>query len=348
MTLFPDRVLETIEPDACRWAMLEALEHDRPDAVGIVGYARPESMAAARWAARHRRPTILMSESQAIDQPARLVEGADQAAAGPAVRRGRRRRPAHRDYLVQLGMPPDRIALGYNAVDNDYFAEPAESWRGDPAGRVGLARGSLLPGVNRFVPEKNLVRLIEAFARYRRRCAPERAWDLVLCGDGPGEAQVEAAVAASGLADAIHRPGFLQVDELPRWYAHAGAFVQPSLIEPWGLVVNEAAACGLPLLVSDRAGCAETLVPDPPGTTGGRFDPLDVERDRRGARLDGRPCRASRSRPWAVARPRSSSIWGPDRFADGVRRGTGSRPGSPVARIRDSAMPGRRRSEVKR
>ena len=167
------------------------------------------------------------------------------------------------------------------------------------------------------MPEKNLVRLVEAFARYRRSAAPGRPWELVLCGDGPGRDQVETAVATSGLADVIHRPGFLQVEELPRWYAHAGAFVLPSLLEPWGLVANEAAASGLPLLVSRRAGCAATLVPDPPGTTGTRFDPLDVQE-------------LAEALAWIAASTTESldamgrraaevvSFWGPARFADGV------------------------------
>ena len=68
-----------------------------------------------------------------------------------------------------------------------------------------------------------------------------------------------SAVQASGCAHAIHCPGFLQSEELVRYYAFASAFVHASISEPWGLVVNEAAACGLPLLVSDRAGCADTL-----------------------------------------------------------------------------------------
>ncbi len=263
VTLFPDRVLETIEADSCRWAMLEALELDRPDAVGIVGYARPESIAAARWAARRRRPAVLMSESQEIDKARvwwkelikkRRIRLFDAAVVGG---------PAHRDYLVQLGMPTDHIALGYNAVDNAYFARAARRWRDDPTGRTGLPDAPYFLTVCRFVPEKNLVRLVQAFARYRRSAGGDRPWDLVLCGDGPGRDEVDSAVAASGLADRIHRPGFLQVDELPRWYAHAGAFVLPSLLEPWGLVANEAAASGLPLVLSSRAGCAHTLVPDP-------------------------------------------------------------------------------------
>ena len=49
--------------------MVTVLDRDQPDALGIVGYARPESMAAARWARRHDAVSILMSESQAIDRP---------------------------------------------------------------------------------------------------------------------------------------------------------------------------------------------------------------------------------------------------------------------------------------
>jgi 1,2-diacylglycerol 3-alpha-glucosyltransferase len=316
-TMFPDRTLETIEPDACRRAMVAALESDRPDVLGIVGYTRPESMAAARWARRRDRPAILMSESQAIDRPRtwwkelvkrRRVSRFDAAVVGG---------PTHRDYLARLGMSPDRIALGYNAVDNDYFATAARRWRDDPQGRVGLPGAPYFLTVCRFAPEKNLVRLIRAYARYRQRGGGQAAWDLVLCGDGPGRAEVETAIAATGCAQAIHRPGFLQVDALPRWYAHAGAFILPSLSEPWGLVVNEAAASGLPLLVSTRAGCAATLVPEPAGTTGTRFDPLDVE-----AMADQLLAMATAPAEMRTAMGKRASEtvsrWGPDRFARGV------------------------------
>ena len=287
ITLFPDRALETILHGDCRRAIEEALERDRPDAVGAVGYARPESMAAARWARRRGLPSILMSESQQIDRPhvwwkelikKQRLRWFDAALVGG---------PPHRDYLVQLGMPPSRIALGYNAVDNDYFASAATSWRRSRNGRSGLPPVPYFLAVSRFVAEKNLVRLIKAFAAYRARCASQTAWDLVLCGDGPARAGLDQAIASSGCGTAIHCPGFLQYDALPRWYAHAGAFVLPSLSEPWGLVANEAAASGLPLLVSSRAGCASTLVPESGGMTGGQFDPLDVERDYGKVEMDG-------------------------------------------------------------
>jgi glycosyltransferase involved in cell wall biosynthesis len=317
ITFFPDRAMEALPYALCSQAIRVALDRDRPDAVAIVGYSRPESMAALGWARREGRPTILMSESQSIDHPriwwkeaikSRRVRRCDAAVVGG---------PRHREYLVDLGMHRDRIALGYNAVDNAYYAARAEAARRDPYGRRGLPRSPYFLAVNRFVPEKNLARLVQAFARYREAAPTETAWDLVLCGDGPSSAMIDEVVSASGCQSSIHRPGFLQNDELSRWYAFASAFVHPSLMEPWGLVVNEAAACGLPLLVSDRAGCVETLVPDGPNTTGRRFDPHDV---------DGLATQLA----WMAGLPPADrlslgrraaevvSCWGPDRFAHGT------------------------------
>ena len=317
ITFFPDRALETIPAAECRTAMTTALDRDRPDVIGSVGYVRPESMVVAYWTRLHGSPAILMSESQAIDRPHRwwkeLIKQRRLHLFDAALVGG----PTHRDYLIQLGMPASRIALGYNAVDNDFFAENARTWRQQPNNRTGLPSAPYFLTVCRFVPEKNLVRLIKAFARYRTHCDRGIAWDLVLCGDGPLASQINQAIVESCCVQAIHRPGFLQSDALPRWYAHAGAFVLPSVSEPWGLVVNEAAASGLPLLVSSLAGCAPVLVPQPDGMTGSQFDPLDVDA-------------IAQKLAWMAALPdqdrcamgkkaaETVSHWGPDRFAQGV------------------------------
>ena len=146
---------------------------------------------------------------------------------------------------------------------------------------------------------------------------PGHAWDLVLCGDGPQAALVDAAIRQSGHAEAVHRPGFLQADALARWYAPAGAFVLPSLSEPWGLVVNEAASTGLPLLVSNRAGCAATLVPEFEGSTGAQFDPLDIEEMCQKLLWMSLLPEAER-RSMGERAAETVSSWGPDRFAQGT------------------------------
>jgi glycosyltransferase involved in cell wall biosynthesis len=321
VTLFPGRALETISAGACARAIRRALDRDQPDALATAGYYRSETTAALGWARRASRPAILMSESQAIDHRRtwwkETLKGYRVRRFSAALVGG----PRHRDYLCGLGMPRDRITLGYNAVDNGALARAAAGARQSREGRRGLPAAPYFLAVSRFVPEKNLPRLIAAFAAYRRattrRDSP--AWDLALCGSGSGADAVERAIAASGCSAAIHRPGFLQTDELARWYAFASAFVHPSLLEPWGLVVNEAAACALPLLVSDRAGCVDTLVPHgvPERATGARFDPRS--QDEIAARLQWIAGLPDAER-YAMGQRAAEQVseWGPERFAQGL------------------------------
>jgi 1,2-diacylglycerol 3-alpha-glucosyltransferase len=317
VTLFPGSILEDLSGAACRRAITEALDRGQPDAVAIVGYARPESIAALRWAERHGRPTILMSESQAIDRPRVWWK--------ESIKRARVRRfdaalvggPSHRDYLVELGMPAGRIALGYNAVDHEAHATRAEALRSSGTRPDGIPPGPYFLAVSRFVAEKDLPLLIRAFARYRLEAAPGSAWDLVLCGDGPERERIAQVIAESGVEAFIHRPGFLQEEELAPWFAFASAFVLPSRSEPWGLVVNEAAACGLPLIVSEAAGCAETLVPEPSGTTGWRFPA--GEETALSKRLIEMAGLAAADRHAMGRRAREAAApWGPARFAEGT------------------------------
>ena len=115
--------------------------------------------------------------------------------------------------------------------------------------------------------------MIEAYAAYRS-AAGASAWKLVLIGDGPLKPQVLELQRRFNLGDDLLLPGWKQYPDLPIYYGLAGAFVLASTIEPWGLVVNEAMASGLPVLVSDRCGCAVDLVAN--GRNGFTFDPYDV------------------------------------------------------------------------
>jgi glycosyltransferase involved in cell wall biosynthesis len=77
------------------------------------------------------------------------------------------------------------------------------------------------------------------------------------------------------LRPVVYFPGFRQIEELSRFYARAGCFIHPAMEEPWGLVINEAMASGLPVLSSANVGAAEELVDD--GVNGWKFDPTDVK-----------------------------------------------------------------------
>ena len=81
---------------------------------------------------------------------------------------------------------------------------------------------------------------------------------LAVAGDGSLRAHVEAIAAKPDCR--VTYLGRLSGDDVLRSYLAADLLVLPSLFEPWGLVINEAMACGLPVIVSDRVGCADDLV----------------------------------------------------------------------------------------
>lgn len=111
-------------------------------------------------------------------------------------------------YVARLGLPEDRIVTGHNVVDNAYFAVGSAEARDRKAQLVRELnlpdRFFLLSG--RFVPDKNLDRFLDAYARYSALVG-EDAWDVVLLGDGPLRLKVEQKIAEHGLRDHVCLPG---------------------------------------------------------------------------------------------------------------------------------------------
>jgi glycosyltransferase involved in cell wall biosynthesis len=251
------------------------LDAVRPAVLLTVGWTGGKNLAGLAWAAKTGTPAIVATDSKSGDFP--------RVAWKEAVKRRLMRCYAvawaadgrAADYAVSLGMPEERVIVGpVDTIDNAHFASGADAARRRMAGtRAALALpDSYFLVVCRLAPEKNLVTLVRAYSRYCAR-AGDGAWRLVIAGDGPSRAEVEAAVEACGVASYVSLRGWVGFAELPAYYGLAGAFVLPSVRETWGCVVNEAAAAGLPLLVSERAGSASALVRN--GVNGLMFDPCD-------------------------------------------------------------------------
>lgn len=170
-------------------------------------------------------------------------------------------------YAEQLGIPADNVWRVGNVVDNNHFAQKGQS----PEPLSGLGKSCFLT-VTRLSDEKNIPVLLQAFAQYRSNGG---LWHLAVAGTGPDEVALLASVPAA-LQEYVHWLGWVQYDALPGLYAHAGCFVLPSQIEPWGLVVNEAMAAGLPILISRQCGCYPELCVE--GQNGFGFSPSDVGR----------------------------------------------------------------------
>jgi 1,2-diacylglycerol 3-alpha-glucosyltransferase len=254
--------------------MERALGAARPNVVVCAGYADPEIQLAASWALRRSIPLVTCSDSTYDDEPRawtkealkRVVLSGFDAALVAGIR--------SREYMMTLGLGADRQFQPWDVVDNSHFELGANCARSNPAetrAKLEMPERYFMCAA-RFVPKKNLGGLVDAYALYVA-AAPEPSWSLVLSGAGPLETDLRAQVAAAGLGERVLFPGFVKYGDLPAWYGLAGALVLPSGCDQWGLVVNEAMAAGLPVLVSSRCGCMPDLVRE--GENGFAFRPGD-------------------------------------------------------------------------
>lgn len=266
-TVFPGRSFEAIPGPEMERGITTALDRLDPDAVAITSYSTPDSRAALAWCRRHRRVAVMMFDSRREDAERsawrewvkrRLVELFDAALVGGT---------PHVRYAVELGIPRSHIFTPVDVVDNRFFADGAAEVRRDGGPIPGLGvEGPFFLSVSRLTEVKNLPLLLDAYARYRR--GAQAAWPLVVVGNGPERQALEHA-AGGGVVFAGTQP----TDALLEYYGRAGALVLPSVKDTWGLVVNEAMASGLPVLVSTGAGCAPDLVEEP--LNGFTFSPDD-------------------------------------------------------------------------
>jgi glycosyltransferase involved in cell wall biosynthesis len=242
------------------WGIDSALRLASPDAIICGGYNYLTSWEALRWGRRKRVPFLLWVESTVHDfrggsiflesLKRRFLEQCDGfVVAGKS----------SFQYLKSYGVREDTIFTAPNAVETDFFIQSAQVARSNA---VVNRHNFNLPDryflfVGRLVKEKGIFDLLDAYAML----APElrEQISLVFAGDGIARKELEKQAAAINLGS-VQIAGFLQREALAVFYALAESFVFPTHSDPWGLVVNEAMACGLPVICSSAAGCAADLV----------------------------------------------------------------------------------------
>ena len=160
-------------------------------------------------------------------------------------------------FARKLGFREDEIWSDFYCCDFSRFAARTDD--GFPDKRSFLY-------VGRLVPEKGIDTLLEAYARYRNRASDP--WPLVVVGTGP----LESSVAQ---AEGVTLRGFVQPSDLPGVFQDAGCFVLASRFEPWGIVLHEAAAAGLPIVCTSACGASDDLVRT--GTNGLVVPPDNVD-----------------------------------------------------------------------
>jgi glycosyltransferase involved in cell wall biosynthesis len=244
-----------------RWIVLSrgvarALMTHKADVVVVGGWNQPAFWAAAAWCRLRRRPLVAWVESTTRDRRTEAggLEAAKRVFLGLCsgfLVPGR----ASTDYLRALGVPAASIRVAPNAVDPSVFGTRVAERRVDREAlraRLGLTRPTVL-SVGRLEHDKGMDVLVRAM-----RDVPA---DLVIVGGGSME-----NVLRREAGENVRFAGRLERDDLVDWYAAADVFALASRSDQWGMVLNEAALAGLPLVATEAVGAAHDLIE--PGRNG--------------------------------------------------------------------------------
>ncbi len=236
--------------------------HARYDAVLVLGWSKVLFWQAIWWAKKYSIPLILRGESNLNHTQSWYVKVSKKLIFPYLFKQFKAFLSIgslNANLYLHFGVPQEAIFLAPYCVDNDFFSQ-----RGiDQTVNARKLRSNL--GIRdedtvflfaaKFIERKRPLDLIAAAAKNRAVSGSH----VILVGDGALLEICRNEIAANKLTN-VHLVGFKNQTELPAFYAAADVLVLPSEYETWGLVVNEAMACGLPCIVSDKCGAAADMI----------------------------------------------------------------------------------------
>ena len=235
------------------------LRAGRFDAVLLTGW-HLKCFHQALWAAKRLRLPLMARGDSHLDTPRGRWKRCAKAAVYPVFLRcfdaalivGAR----NRAYWRRYGYPAARMFDSPHCVDNAWFsARASRSARDALRARLGISANTrLILFAGRLLALKRPLDVVEAVARLRGKA---QAVELLVAGSGPLEGALRKKAAELGVP--LHFLGFCNQSQMPAAYAAADALALASSQETWGLVVNEALACGCPVVVAESVGCAPDI-----------------------------------------------------------------------------------------
>jgi glycosyltransferase involved in cell wall biosynthesis len=259
--LFPDKSYDEISIGTIRETFLNKINEINPDVViagSIVFFA---GALGLRWAKNNHKKFIMFDDAK----PSQIKRNFFVQWVKDLITKqidglwlpSKDYDEAYRKFIDKDSL----VFYGYNCIDNDLF-KFREKREMDFATIICVAR---------LVPIKNIDYLLRAWKLIEKRRPNYR---LVIIGDGPEFVNLNELTLNMGLKTIVFL-GAVNNSDIPTYFYNSAAFVLPSLSESWGLVVNEAMASGLPILISNKINASNTLLKE--GINGFGFEPSNVK-----------------------------------------------------------------------
>jgi len=242
-------------------SIVQELINSNPDLVFSSGYASLTNQLAFLYAKIYKKPFIVWSEST-VNEPSYF-----RTVSLPLVKFIVRHSDAlvacgtrSREYLLSLGARPERIFTAYCTVDTDSFKQQSAELKGQKENlkkEIGIRNKQVIVYVGQLIERKGLKYLIKAYSQLK----PEFDVALLIVGGGIQKDEL-AELCRKDNIEEVFFCGYIQLDTLATYYVASDIFVLPSYEETWGRVLNEAMACGLPVISTTRVGAAADLIID--------------------------------------------------------------------------------------
>ncbi|MXV17410.1 glycosyltransferase family 4 protein [Hufsiella ginkgonis] len=255
--LFPNHSSDDLskkEIEKCLFAALDEIDPDIVIAPSIVFFA---GALGLRWVKKHKKKFIMFDDAKPSHLRRNLVTQWVKNTITSEVDGLWLPSPDYDVEYANLNTPEIYMFYGYNCVDNDHYKLAVHTNK-DTRTIICVAR---------LVPIKNLDKLLKAWKIVEGK---NSGYQLNIVGDGP-LFQALVQLAKKLKLNHVTFSGSVDNRDLPQYFHNADAFILPSLSESWGLVVNEAMAAGLPVLLSKRVNAGGPLLKI--GVTGFCFDP---------------------------------------------------------------------------
>lgn len=258
--LFPDESFHEVSVNDLKTALFSKLDEINPDIVITGSIVFFSGALGIRWAKHNKKKFIMFDDAKPSqikrnffvqwvkNQITRQVDGLWLPS------------KEYDNEYSNLGNNGTLFFHGYNCIDNELFKFKHKK----------EMNYMVIICVARLVPIKNLNNLLKSWKLVE---AKNTNYKLVIIGDGPEFDRLNKLKSNLGL-DSVVFLGAIPNTDIPTYFYNANAFILPSLSESWGLVVNEALAAGLPVLLSNKINASNSLLEE--GVNGYGFNPLSI------------------------------------------------------------------------
>jgi glycosyltransferase involved in cell wall biosynthesis len=254
--------------------IIKAIKEFKPDVVNLTGYYDFASWIVLFYCKFRGIKTILSNETTSDDHKR---NGIKEFVKGLIIKQfdgyfnfG----TSSENYILSLGISQEKMLVKRNCVDNnalnDIYLKHLPS-------RIQQQHLLKIPSKNfifvgRLIYYKNLFHFLGAFHSAQQKSTEN--WGVIILGDGELKDDLQKFVSEKNILNVRFQKG-VSWQQVPKYLALSDVLVLPSYSEPWGLVVNEAMACRLPVIVSEKCGSAVDLVKN--GENGFTFNPTNSE-----------------------------------------------------------------------